>query len=303
MGASVRRGLAPALVVLALVGVVVIAAGGSVANGSNQARQPPHILLDTVLSLLVVALVPATIMLLYGLFQRKEVSEQYVRARHRRSGLIWVGAMLALLLLFYLHRPALKPPETQEPPTIGGAHPAPKPLPTHGAATTDYVPHFAWLPVAVVVSLVAVAALAWYLSARRKRELAEDTSVRETLASVLDDTLDDLRRETDARKAVIAAYARLERALAASGVARRPSETQEELLGRVLERLKVTPEAVRRLTTLFERAKFSQHTIDAGMKEEAIGALEAVRDELRAAEAARGGHETSVEPRPVEDQA
>jgi hypothetical protein len=36
------------------------------------------------------------------------------------------------------------------------------------------------------------------------------------------------------------------------------------------------------LTELFERAKFSPHAIDAEMKDEAIGALIAVRDDLRA---------------------
>jgi hypothetical protein len=35
---------------------------------------------------------------------------------------------------------------------------------------------------------------------------------------------------------------------------------------------------------LFEHAKFSPHTIDAAMKEEAIRALESLRDDLRSAE-------------------
>jgi hypothetical protein len=37
------------------------------------------------------------------------------------------------------------------------------------------------------------------------------------------------------------------------------------------------------LTSLFETAKFSQHDVGATMKEEAIGALETARDELRLA--------------------
>jgi hypothetical protein len=37
------------------------------------------------------------------------------------------------------------------------------------------------------------------------------------------------------------------------------------------------------LTALFERAKFSTHQIDPGMKNDAIDALVTVRDELRAA--------------------
>ena len=42
----------------------------------------------------------------------------------------------------------------------------------------------------------------------------------------------------------------------------------------------------RRLVDLFVRAKFSQHEVDERMKDEAIGALQHVRDELRAAVAA-----------------
>ncbi len=95
-------------------------------------------------------------------------------------------------------------------------------------------------------------------------------------------TIDDLRRENDPRRAVVAAYASMERILAAHGLARRRAETPFEYLARVLRELHVGEDAVRSLTQLFEYAKFSAHEIDAGMKEEAIVALSAVRDDLRA---------------------
>jgi hypothetical protein len=44
-------------------------------------------------------------------------------------------------------------------------------------------------------------------------------------------------------------------------------------------------EAVGRLTGLFEQAKFSDHPIDGGMKQDAIDALRVIRDDLRVAEA------------------
>jgi hypothetical protein len=53
----------------------------------------------------------------------------------------------------------------------------------------------------------------------------------------------------------------------------------------MLASLSVTPQAARRLTDLFERAKFSHHAMDSEMKEDAIAALERVRDDLLAAEA------------------
>jgi hypothetical protein len=113
---------------------------------------------------------------------------------------------------------------------------------------------------------------------------------------VLDDTLDDLRAETDPRRAIIAAYARLERVLAANGVRRRTSDTPAEYLRRVLHDLELEPVAVERLTALFTRAKFSQHDVDTTMKEDAIEALERVRDELRLA---REAHEPTLATTPA----
>jgi hypothetical protein len=101
----------------------------------------------------------------------------------------------------------------------------------------------------------------------------------------VDESLDDLRAEPDPRRAVIAAYARLERVLAAHGLPRKPSEAPFEYLTRMLTNLLVSDRAARALTDLFERAKFSQHAVGPEMKEQAIDALETVRDDLLAAEA------------------
>ena len=137
-----------------------------------------------------------------------------------------------------------------------------------------------------MAALIAAAIVAYYVSDRRAaRSRPLDENLAEQLAAVLDDTLDDLRAEADPRRAVIAAYARLERVLAANRVPRKSSETPQELLQRVLRQLDLGSDAIERLTTLYARAKFSQHDVDVAMKEEAIGALEQVRDELREAAA------------------
>ena len=109
-------------------------------------------------------------------------------------------------------------------------------------------------------------------------------SLLPALADVLDETLDDLRAETDPRRAVIAAYARMERALAAYGLPRSPAEAPDEYLQRIFADLDVSRRATSRLTALFAWAKFSGHDVAPEMKQEAIEALEAVREELRAAE-------------------
>lgn len=283
MGRNFRRALVPGLVVVALVAIVAVAATGSVPGSTSDTRRPPNVLFDTVFSLLAVALIPAAVLLVYGLAQRREVSAEYSRIRRRNHVLVLL--LLLLPVLVWLHG-LPKPGSPGEPGTVLG-HPVTPVTPSGTKDGTQYEPRFAWLPVTVILSLLAAGALAWYLSSRRKTWRERELHVTETLANVLDETLDDLRAEADPRRAVIAAYARLERALATQGFARRPSETPEELLSRLLGRLEVSDESIRRLTDLFERAKFSQHNVDSAMKDEAIAALQQVRDELRAAEERR----------------
>jgi hypothetical protein len=122
------------------------------------------------------------------------------------------------------------------------------------------------------------------LSVRRQKELLAATPIRETLAEVLDETLDDLRNEPDPRKAVIGAYAKMERTLAARGVPRSESEAPEEYLARILDVVGASGHSVRRLTRLFARARYSPHEIDQQMKEDAIDALTGLRAELQAPE-------------------
>jgi hypothetical protein len=149
--------------------------------------------------------------------------------------------------------------------------------------------HFDWAPVGVVggIVLVGLGAVAWILIRRRtpKKVLTEGLDP-DALIAALDDSLDDLRNEPDPRLAVIAAYARMERALAFEGLARRKAEAPREYLARTLPALGAGAGSVARLTALFEEAKFSPHDVDAGMKDAAIQALETLRDELRAASAA-----------------
>jgi hypothetical protein len=147
---------------------------------------------------------------------------------------------------------------------------------------------FDWLPAIVVLSIAGVGAvvIAYTLFREPRRPVPTEADLAARLSAVLDDSLDDLRAETNPRRAVIATYARMERTLAGAGLPRAESETPIEYLGRVLrELLNTSADAVSRLTALFERAKFSPHEIDSAMKRDAINALVAVRDELRAAAA------------------
>ena len=144
-------------------------------------------------------------------------------------------------------------------------------------------PEFHW-PVMLGTAALAIAGIALVLlhERRNRREGARERALAEQLADLLDDTLDDLRDEPDARRAVIAAYARMERALGLHGLPAHEADAPFEYLARVLSDLQVSEPAIRTLTELYAVAKFSDHRIDAEMKEQAIEALESIRDDLRA---------------------
>jgi uncharacterized membrane protein YidH (DUF202 family) len=293
---SAGRAVVPALVVLALLAVVAIAATGSTSTGTDRVRPPTATLLDTMFSLGLLAVIAGAVLVAYGLMQRKEIAQEMATGRYRRTSLVsWILFTFAFMAFAYWRldkwqfRPA-EPPVSEVVPTATA--PAPGVVQDNPDAVL-YEPRLAWMPIVVVLVLATAAVAAYLVSERRaRRRTWERESLAEEVALLLDDTLDDLRAEPDPRRAVIAAYVRLERVLAASGVRRAEAETEEEYLGRFLRSLAVTEGAARRLTDLFEWARFSQHAIDVGMKEEAISALEQLRDELRQAPDERGA-ETS----------
>lgn len=156
-----------------------------------------------------------------------------------------------------------------------------------GAKDNTVGASFDWVPVIVVGSLtfVVVGALAfWALQHRRERSSAKAPIPGAELAAAVERTIADLRAEPDPRRAVIAAYAQMEQALGMAGLPRQISEAPREYLGRVLPQIGAGADSVGRLTSLFERAKFSPHEIGETMKEEAISALESLRDDLQAGE-------------------
>lgn len=290
MRGSAARALAPALVVLGLLAVVAIASTGSTSRGTGRTRPPAATLLDTFFTLGLVAVLAGAALFAYGLTQRKDVGRQMASGRYPRMSVVgWFLFVIVFTLVSYSRfRIGLRSGQDQE---LTDPLPGER-TPGNGSSQPDtstaYAPTIAWIPILVVLGLVAAAVAAYVVSERRaRRRVSERDALVEDVFAALDETLDDLRAESDPRRAVIAAYARLEQVLAANGLPRRQAETQEEYLARFLRSLEVSEEAARRLTDLFERAKFSQHAVDVGMKEEAIGALEQLRDELRRAREAR----------------
>jgi hypothetical protein len=111
------------------------------------------------------------------------------------------------------------------------------------------------------------------------REVADDVGADEAI-DALDDALADLERIREPGLAVRLAYSRAQTGFGRDDAARRPTETEGEYLTRLLDRLGVSADAMRRLTDLFEQARFSRHQIDEDMRRAAVDAFTAVRDEL-----------------------
>jgi Domain of unknown function (DUF4129) len=144
-------------------------------------------------------------------------------------------------------------------------------------------PHVVWpLAIGIVGVIVAAIIIAVLVERRRDRRGRRTPEQLEELGRALDDAIDDLRRDPDPRRAVVAAYARMEQALTVYGLPRKPAEAPYEYLRRVARQLEAE-QPVAALTELFEVAKFSEHSIDETMRGRAIDALTAVRQEVRAA--------------------
>ena len=296
MRASAPRAFLPAILVLALVAVVAIAATGSTRGGTDETRQPSDIVLDTFFTFALLALVPAAALLIYGLMQRRAIAEEIASGKYQRSGMLISFIVLAgSFALIWYFRPrsldgvfAREEEETLRPELL-------EPRPERPDPNGAYEPELAWIPLLVVVALVAVGVAFYVLATRRRAQMLGPggSGLAREVADVLDESLDDLRAEPDARRAVIAAYARLEHTFASSGLARLRQETTQEYVGRILGKLDVDIRLVRRLTDLFTRAKFSQHVVDETMKQEEIEALAQIRDDLRAA-----AHKQLEEPPP-----
>jgi hypothetical protein len=287
-GGSTARTLAIGAGVVALVCVVAIASTGSVPTGDGQTRRPAEGFVDTAFSLFLVLMVLCTVFVAVALtfFRRYDPTAGAPRRRSPLQSIVTFA--LSMLLLAIIVRAVAGSRNNEN----GGLR-----LPFQNGRSgsrgdngaTGYDPEFAVWPVVAVLALLAVAGAAVWLSARGRRSALDPTTATpaEALADVLGETLDDLRTERDPRRAVIAAYARMERSLAAAGLPRREAEAPEEYVGRVLDDVELSPHAAGRLTALFAWARFSVHDVRPEMKDEAIETLEQVQRELAAAEAAR----------------
>jgi hypothetical protein len=267
---------------LVLLTIVAVASRGGL-GAEHGGRAPDSVLLDrlfTVFLVLFLLYIPLAFWVYWT--QRHALKAELVKRKRRSTVMSLVIFGLALLAVVTFARAwhRFRAAHHQHAPNVPAA--TTKTTKRTSPSADRYHPQFDW-PAALVVSGLALTGVAAATVAMRRTrtEPDDELSLGERLDLALGNSLDDLFADGDPRHAVIAAYARMERALGAAGIPRAPHEAPFEYVDRVLLELEVGRRSVQRLTELYERARFSTHEIDEPMRAAAIGALAQVRDELR----------------------
>jgi hypothetical protein len=239
---------------------------------------------------LVIALVPVVfvvglaIWVLAQMMARKRRTEQrildphYDRRRRLKQAifaasilLLAVLARLGVIHLNRIHLPAFGESGSGSGGGVGG-------LVHHGSG--GQVGTVDWLAAALLWLVMIVISVLLY---RRFRHAARPVAPAAIVAEPVSAPRTSpaaLRAHPDARQAVIATYAEMERELGERKLRRDPAEGPREYLGRVIGHLRGARPALRRLTGLYEQARFSVHPVDRAMQDQAVDSLEAMRSEL-----------------------
>jgi hypothetical protein len=194
---------------------------------------------------------------------------------------VMIAVVMGAIMYWRSQADTGRPDQVQEElelaPILGQTTTAPVAPPVRESPALD------WRLIAVAFGgALIVFAVAGGLWVRAAGKPSGESALARRLSDVFDETLADLRAERDPRRAVIAAYARMEQLLGREGLPRSRAEAPHEYVARVLGELAVSGSSIERLTGLYEEARFSEHEVGAGMKEDAIAAVEDIRDQLRA---------------------
>jgi hypothetical protein len=272
------------LVPLGLLVAVLLAAAGIASHGrplaGGRGTGPTATFFDYVATTLIIVALVFLAVAVWSVLSQKTAGGGPPRGRWNLVGALLSFAASALIAVLLLHTGFINRLRNLEQSlnkqTQTQTHRKERP-PAHNVRN----PRLRWDEIAVFVALIAGTGVVLYANRRTRRTPRPWRLGRnEEVAQALDESLDDLRNDPDLRRAIIAAYARMEHALARAGIARHPSEAPFEYMERALRSLETSADGAKRLTGLFEWAKFSHHEPEPAMRDEAIAALVAVRDEL-----------------------
>lgn len=226
---------------------------------------------------------------LFSLRRARDEEGEWVPERprvSRRSRLVALLVVLAVLgapvaLLLVTRRwhvagiagPAAGVPGIGARPAVGSPAPGPS---GHAAAA---VPVWPWIVLGCAIAVLLVAALL-------RRTRISDPPAAGTppgppvLAEAVDAGLAELRDGDDPRAAVLACYAAMEHALAATPAGPRRTDTPSQVVGRASAAGLVDGSAAATLASLFRRARYSTLPFGPADRHRAESALERIRADL-----------------------
>ncbi|HEU0116535.1 MAG TPA: DUF4129 domain-containing protein [Thermomicrobiales bacterium] len=274
-----------------LIGLVAVASRPVAPPQGDAAANPgPAVALMHVVEILGIALELLAVLILavvFGLNRRRKAKDEPPEYHEPVPAPWWLKAIVvavpllaigAIVYAIFNLRPVAPPPQPIElgPPPPAGSSPG------DGVASALTLGWWEYL----IAAALAVVAFAFFLRALRRpppafSPPAEPALRVRILAEAVGASLNDARRERDPRRAVIAAYATMERVLAERGLPRGEAEAPLEYMSRLFGALNVGQEAIRTLTHLFELARFSHHPIAPAAKAQAILALVSLQEELK----------------------
>ncbi|HZO79067.1 MAG TPA: DUF4129 domain-containing protein [Solirubrobacteraceae bacterium] len=256
-----------------------------VGGGQSQINAPPWALVLVAAGALV-ALAGILVTVGWPLLRRRKKDEALVREfRISRTAkfvaLLVPFALGAVLVAAAIEGSRARTPIRPHGNVVPRAGRAPKP-----GHFSSYAPPTWILPTVVGVVLLGAGAVLLVVAYRNRlgagAEPEPDMQAATALSDAVEASLEDLRDEPDPRRAVIAAYRRMETTLADAGLPRRDWEAPREYSGRAHNHLELSARPLQTLTSLFERARFGVGRVGEPLREQAIAALSALREELRA---------------------
>jgi hypothetical protein len=200
------------------------------------------------------------------------------------AGLVVVPVVLLLAAPLHPHPPPPQVLPSQRPPPTATPSPSQVPHPPAEFRLSLADVLYAVLILALIAGIVVCVIL---MRRRRPGHDAEppEASVAEGQRGGLQDAVSSGRRALasldDARAAIIACYAAMERSLAAAGADQEAADTPDEFLGRAVAAGLVRGTAARELTGLFYEARFSAHELTPAQRDAARQALEQLAADLR----------------------
>ncbi len=224
-------------------------------------------LLDVMTFVVGLSLLAGFVLLL--LTARKPEGSGRRKVRPGRVGMLGLLLVMAVAAVVIFAVSGREPGESEEqaPALPGRSEDVALPVEQVGSAWVIVV-----LAGAVVLVGAGIAATRW-----RPQTVVDGPTPDEVVGQALDTALVELHSSDDPRAVVIRAYATIEASLGDIGMPRKVSEAPREYLARVLADADIEPCAITRLTGLFERARYSDHTIGPVDEGEALAAMEAAR--------------------------